>query len=126
LENNKKVLVIDDEAHIRRVVEVKLKKHGYDVCMASDGEQGLEMIKRDLPDVVITDIMMPKIDGKTLCEMTNGFKKQRPFLTIVTTCRISNDEEKWVKHFQDTMFMEKPFSPAKLIEYVDNYCRRQP
>lgn len=121
MENNKKVLVVDDEAHIRRVIEVKLKKRGYQVLTAINGKEGLKLIETQKPDVVITDIMMPEMDGKTLCERTNGLKKQRSFLTIIMTCRISADEESWTGDMQDTLFMEKPFSPARLVECIDQY-----
>ncbi|NIR12786.1 MAG: response regulator, partial [Desulfobacterales bacterium] len=76
LENNKRVLVIDDEVHIRRVIELKFKNQGYQVTTANNGEEGLDLIKTQKPDVVITDIMMPKLDGKTLCERANEFKKE--------------------------------------------------
>ena len=121
MENNKKVLVVDDEAHIRRVIEVKLKKRGYQVLTATNGKEGLKLIETQKPDVVITDIMMPEMDGKTLCERTNCLKKQRSFLTIIMTCRISPDEESWTDEMQDTLFMEKPFSPARLVECIDHY-----
>ena len=121
MENNKTVLVVDDEAHIRRVIEVKLKKRGYQVLTAINGKEGLKLIETQKPDVVITDIMMPEMDGKTLCERTSGLKKQRSFLTIIMTCRISADEESWTGDMQDTLFMEKPFSPARLVECIDQY-----
>lgn len=125
MERNKRVLIIDDEAHIRRVLELKLKNRGYQVKTASDGQQGLEIIKSQKPLVVITDLMMPKLDGKSLCEQTNPLKREWPFLTIVITCRISTDESLWIEKMQDTVFMEKPFSPARLLEQVDEYCRNR-
>ncbi len=79
MENNKKVLVIDDEAQIRRVLELKFKNRGYQVIMAKNGEQGFDIIQKQKPDIVISDINMPIMDGKTLCEKTNGLKKYRPF-----------------------------------------------
>jgi CheY-like chemotaxis protein len=121
LEHNKKILVIDDEAHIRRVIELKLKNRGYQVMTATNGEEGLEMIKGQRPDAVISDIMMPKLDGKSLSEMTNDLKAERPFLTIIMTCRISPDEHKWVNNMRDTILMEKPFSPSRLIEHIEQY-----
>jgi len=125
LTNNKKVLVIDDEIHIRRVIELKLKKRGYQVVTAKDGVEGLDMIKTQQPDVVISDINMPKLDGKTLCEQTNYLKKERPFLTIIITCRISSDEENWIKKMDTTLFMAKPFSPSKLLECIDQHVGAQ-
>jgi len=121
LDKNKKVLVIDDDALIRRIIQIKLKKQGYSVLTAKNGEEGLNMMKAEKPDAVISDINMPKIDGVTLCRMTNEFKKERPFLTIIITARISPDERAWVKEMIDTQFMEKPFSPSKLTDALDQY-----
>jgi len=121
LEVNKKVLIVDDEAPIRRVLEFKLKNSGYQVLIAQNGAQGLELIKTHQPDAVITDIMMPEMDGQQLCEQSNALKHDRPFLTIVVTCRIAQDEQQWINQLQDTLFMEKPFSPARLVECIDQY-----
>ena len=76
---HKKVLVIDDDAHVRRVIQVKLRNQGYEVMLARDGEEGLSLIKTVKPDAVITDINMPKLDGETLCRQTNEIKKERRF-----------------------------------------------
>ena len=121
MEVNKKVLIVDDEAPIRRVLEFKLKNSGYRVLIAKNGVQGLELIKTRKPDAVITDIMMPEMDGQQLCEQINGLKKERPFLTIVVTCRIAQDDQQWINKMQDTLFMEKPFSPARLVACIDQY-----
>ena len=125
MENNKLVLIIDDEAHIRRVIELKFRNQGYRVCTATNGEAGLELIKAHEPDVVITDIMMPKLDGKTLCERVNELKKERPFLTIVMTCRISPTEQDWINQMEDTVFVEKPFSLSTMLKCVDQYFNGQ-
>ncbi len=121
MEANKKVLIVEDEAPIRRVLEFKLKNSGYQVLIAKNGAQGLELIKTHQPDAVITDIMMPEMDGQQLCEQSNALKLNRPFLTIVVTCRIAQDEQQWINQLQDTLFMEKPFSPARLVECIDQY-----
>ena len=75
--------------------------------------------------MVITDIMMPKLDGKTLCERVNELKKDRPFLTIVMTCRISPTEQDWIDQMQDTVFVEKPFSLATMLKCVDQYFSKE-
>jgi OmpR family response regulator RpaB len=125
LENNKKILVVDDEAHIRRVLEVKLKNKGYQILMAKNGQEGIDIINEYHPDIVITDINMPIIDGKTLCEKTNGLKKERSFLTIIITARINPEERDWISNMQDTRFFEKPFSPAKIAETIEQYLGGQ-
>ena len=115
------VLVVDDEVHIRRIVEIKLSNAGYEVITAGNGEEGYRLIHSAKPDIVVTDINMPKMDGKTLCEKTNELKARQPFLTIIITARILPDEQEWVATMRDTIFMEKPFSPARLLESIDQY-----
>ena len=121
----KKILVIDDEAHIRRVVEVKLKNRGYQVITAKNGREGLALIHSEQPDAVVTDINMPLLDGETLCKLTDKLKKERPFLTLVITARISPEEQIWVGELRDTQLMQKPFSPSRLLECIDAYFERQ-
>ncbi len=119
------ILVIDDEAHIRRVIEVKLQNRGYRVITAKNGQEGLAFIHSHKPDAVVTDINMPLLDGDELCKMTDYLKKKRPFLTLVITARISPEEQAWVQKMRDTQLMQKPFSPAKLVECIEAYFERQ-
>ncbi len=121
MDKRKRILVVDDEAPIRRVLELKLKNGGYDVFLAGDGEAALRIIESEKPDAVITDINMPRMDGKQLCEATNHLKIARTFLTIIMTARIIPDEEIWITAMQDTVFMEKPFSPSSILESIDQY-----
>jgi CheY-like chemotaxis protein len=113
--------VVDDEIHIRRVLELKLKINGYQVITASNGREALEIINTSVPDAVITDINMPDMDGKQLCLEVDGLKELKPFLTIVITARISSDEENWIQPLRDVRFVEKPFSPSKILEKLDQY-----
>jgi DNA-binding response OmpR family regulator len=121
LRSDKTILVVDDDLHIRRVTELKFKLAGYQVITASNGQEGSERIQQDRPDAVVTDITMPIMDGKEMCEQTNFLKAEKPFLTVIITARIEADERLWINDMQDTVFMEKPFSPRRLQEIVDNY-----
>jgi len=121
LENRHKVLIVDDEVSIRRVVELKLKNSGYRVVTASNGEDGLKKIYTEKPDAVVTDINMPGMDGKSLCERSDPLKAKRSFLTIVLTARISSDEHRWIEKMRETRLMQKPFSPSRLVEQIDQY-----
>jgi CheY-like chemotaxis protein len=125
LEDYKKILVIDDEAHIRRVLELKLKSRGYQVLMANNGKEGFNIIQKQKPDIVISDINMPIMDGKTLCEQINGLKKDRDFLTIIITARINPEDRQWTDNMQHTLLMEKPFSPKRIVESIEKYIGDQ-
>ena len=121
MDRRKRILVVDDEAPIRRVLELKLKNGGYEVFLAEDGEAARRVIETEKPDAVVSDINMPRMDGKQLCEATNHLKRERTFLTIIMTARIVHDEEQWISAMQDTVFMEKPFSPSAILERIDQY-----
>jgi len=121
LEDQKKVLIIDDEAYIRRLFEVKLQQRGFTVITADDGERGLKLFSKHQPDIVITDIRMPRMDGKIFCERTHNLKKERRFLTVVVSCSVPTGRRKWVDDMEDTVFFEKPFSPSKILECIDQY-----
>ena len=121
MENSHKILIVDDEVSIRRVIELKLKNRGYRVVTASNGEEGLKKIYTEKPDAVVTDINMPGMDGKSLCERSDPLKVKRSFLTIVLTARISPDERRWIKKLRETQLMRKPFSPSRLVQQIDQY-----
>lgn len=121
MRSSKTILVVEDEIAIRRLIELKFSMAGYNVLAAADGDMALKLIRVKHPDAVITDITMPKLDGKMLCNLTDCLKEARPFLTVIVTGRISPDERAWVKQMRDTLLMEKPFSPTRLLEAVDRY-----
>jgi DNA-binding response OmpR family regulator len=120
----KTILVIDDDLHIRRVIELGLTRRGYRVITASDGSKGLELLCTMKPDAMVTDLNMPKLDGEALCKKTNPLKKERRFLTIVMTARINPEEQEWLAEMEDTEFFEKPFSPMRLVACIDEYFEK--
>lgn len=122
--SEKTILIIDDDAHIRRILELKCRNAGFNVVSAKNGAQGLDIIKQKSPDIVISDINMPKMDGQELCRLSNPMKQTAPFLTILVTARITSDNEGWVNEMTDTILMEKPFSPSKIIETINQYLTK--
>ena len=125
MDNCKTVLIVDDDFFIRKVLEIKLKNRGYAILTAPNGLEGLERLQEQHPDVLIVDINMPKLDGKELCMMSEPLKKEHPFLTIVTTARINPEEEAWMAKLQDMRFMEKPFSPSKIVDAIEEHFQRK-
>ena len=69
MENHKeKILVVDDEASIRRILETRLSMIGYSVVTAADGEEAIIVFRKELPSLVVLDVMMPKLDGYGVCQ----------------------------------------------------------
>jgi two-component system alkaline phosphatase synthesis response regulator PhoP len=116
----KRVLLCDDEIHILRAAEFKLKKAGYDVCVAGDGLAAWEAIQRRKPDILITDCQMPWLDGLGLIQKVrdNPDTAELPiFMLTAKGFELSHEEltEKW----NVIAVIAKPFSPRELLERVD-------
>ena len=117
----KKILIADDEPCVLRVAKIKLSNAGYEVITVSNGLNALEKMKSFEPDVLITDINMPKLSGKELCTRTNALNKKKEFLTIVVTSRIEEGDREWTNSLLNTTFLEKPFSPKEMLKIIKQY-----
>jgi DNA-binding response OmpR family regulator len=118
-----KVLVVDDEAHIVNIVKFNLKREGYEIITASDGEEAFTKIGKELPDLVIADVMMPKMSGYELCEKvkTTEATKHIPFI-LITAKGQPLDKDRGAKIGADS-YMTKPFSPKLLVDEVRKFLK---
>ena len=114
-----RILVVDDEAHILHVLSLKLRNAGYDVVTAVDGEDGLELARQALPDLVITDFQMPYMTGLELCRAlaANGSTGHIPVLVL--TARGYALEEKDLEIGNIKGVLSKPFSPRAVLQLVN-------
>ncbi len=87
----KKILLIEDEEHIRKFVKISLKREGFQVVEAETGELGIEEVAKESPDIVILDIMLPGIDGYKVCEI---LKKSYPQMGIIMLTARAQDGDK--------------------------------
>ena len=94
--HKEKILVVDDEASIRRILETRLSMIGYDVVTAADGEEALEIFRNSEPDLVVLDVMMPKLDGYGVCQ---ELRKESDVPIIMLTAPIAI--QFWHHHVQD-------------------------
>src|ERR1700682_5494179 len=81
MSEHKHILVVDDEPQITRVLRTSLSSHGYDIRVANDGETALEIMKDWTPDLVITDLSMPNMDGLELCRQLR-VKSKAPIIVL--------------------------------------------
>ncbi|MBO5575941.1 MAG: response regulator transcription factor [Ruminococcus sp.] len=116
------ILVIEDEAAIREIITVPLEAQGYKVTAAADGLEGITAFRSGEFDLVLLDIMMPKIDGYTVCEM---IRKESDVPVILLTALDS--EEAQIRGF-DTLaddYITKPFSVKLLLKRIEAHLRRR-
>lgn len=116
----KRILLCDDEIHILRAAEFKLKRAGYDVRIAGDGEEGWELIQQELPDLVVTDCQMPRLDGLGLIARAREHDATRelPFF-MLTAKGLELSHADLAAKLNVLGVISKPFSPRELLKEVD-------
>jgi len=114
----KQVLLVDDEAMVRRVLQVALEKAGFAVETAANGEEALTRLRAQAPDVMITDIEMPRMDGRTLCETLHAEQPERAFPVFVVTSLTEREHRSWSSAIGNLHFLEKPVSVRKLLAKI--------
>lgn len=114
----RKILVVDDERYILHILDFSLGSEGYEVITAGDGEQAVERTKSEKPDLIVMDIMMPKMDGFEACKLIKSDPDTREIPVIMLTAKGREvDKNRGMEAGADE-YLTKPFSPAKLIERV--------
>ena len=117
----KRILIVDDEPHVIRVMRLTLERVGYEVDEAGNGEIALQRLAEKLPDVMITDIDMPRMNGEQLCKEIHRLMPDRTFLIYVLTARAEVEHRQWSSSLPNMEFMEKPVSIRKLVARLDAY-----
>jgi len=121
VEQKKKVMIVDDEPFILRVLKMKLEQGGYNVTTALNGLEAMKKMDREQPSVVITDINMPQMNGRELCEILKKRQEKNPILIIVITSDIDKANQAWTEQMENTRFVVKPFSPRSILKMINNY-----
>ena len=118
------VLVVDDDPDVARFVEVNLRSAGYDVTVASNGEEGLEKAVELRPDLVLLDVMMPKLDGFEVAQRLRRDPRTSSSSIIMLTAKaLSSDKVLGLSSGADD-YIIKPFDPVELLARVKGTLRR--
>ncbi|HMA77163.1 MAG TPA: response regulator [Candidatus Krumholzibacteriaceae bacterium] len=117
----RKVLVVDDEANITQILEFSIEAEGYQVVSASNGEEAIEKARKEQPNLIILDIMMPKVDGYEACRALKSNPLTKKIPVILLTAKGREIDKRLGYEVGATDYIVKPFSPSKLIEKVNQY-----
>lgn len=120
----KKILIADDEPHVSMILKQFLERSQYQVTTVLNGQQALDQIAIEMPDLLITDVQMPKMNGIDLCEAINKNIPELKKLIIVMTSRTDNDIRTWVKSYKHIELMEKPLSMRRLTSRINEFFAR--
>ena len=121
-----RILIVDDEAHILQVLSLKLRHCGYHITTAVDGEDALHQVQVNLPDLVITDVQMPFMNGlefaRTLCD--NKETSHIPVVVLTARGHTLATSDTDIPNVQKVI--SKPFSPRGIVELVEELLKDTP
>ena len=115
----KRILICDDDPVILRLLQVNLELEGYDVLLAHHGEQAIEVATAEHPDLVILDIMMPKLDGYQTCERLKANDETKEIPVVFLSAKAQQTDIDRGKEFGVADYLTKPFDPNDLIDVVE-------
>jgi two-component system alkaline phosphatase synthesis response regulator PhoP len=119
-----KILVVDDENLMVRMVQIRLEASGYEVITACDGEEGLKKAKKENPDLIILDIMMPKMDGHEVCRLLKADERYERIPIIILSAKTQkSDIDKSLKAGAEA-HVTKPFEPKVLLAKIKEVLNR--
>lgn len=120
--NNQRILIVEDEQSIQKLLEFTLKQEGYEVFLADDGEQAIEQVLKRQPDLVLLDLMLPKIDGMEVCKT---LRRQEIEVPIIMLTAKGEEADKIIGlEMGADDYMTKPFSPREVVARVKAVLRR--
>jgi DNA-binding response OmpR family regulator len=119
-----KILVVDDEEYIQHILNFSFGAEGYDVVTASDGEEGVSKARNEKPDVIVMDIMMPRMDGYEACKKIKADPQTKDIPVILLTAKGRDSDRKLGSEVGADDYVVKPFSPGRLIERVEGVMKK--
>jgi CheY-like chemotaxis protein len=116
-----KVLLADDETGVQKMVSRRLVSQGYEVILADDGEQALRLAREKLPDIIVMDVMMPKMNGDEVASELKNDARTAEIPIIFLTCLVKADEA-WQSHFVvgNNPMLPKPLDSVRLVSMIES------
>lgn len=115
----RKILIVDDEPNIVMALEYTFRKNNFEVFIARDGKEALDILKIHRPDIIILDVMMPMVDGFATMEQIKKDEQLRGCKVIFLSAKNKEKDIKKGMELGADLYMTKPFSVKKLVEQVN-------
>jgi len=117
----KKILIVEDYPHIVDVLRIRLEAAGYQVLSAVDGQEGLNLARRETPDLIILDVMLPKINGYKVCRFLKFDAKYKNIPIFLLTARGKPEDIETGKATGADEYIVKPYDPQALLALIRRY-----
>ncbi len=113
--DKKRILIVDDEEDILSILRLRLEANDYEVMSASDGQEGLNKARTGKPDLIILDLMLPKLDGYKVCRMLKFDESFKAIPIIMFTARVQKKDEELGMEMGADAYIAKPFESEVLL-----------
>jgi DNA-binding response OmpR family regulator len=113
-----RVLVVDDEPDLVRILEFGLKAAGYAVETASDGQEGLKKAREQKPDIILLDLMLPKLDGYKVCRLLKFDERYKHIPIMILSARTQEGDQTLAHEMGANRFLTKPYEFAEILEHI--------
>ena len=114
----KRILIVDDEVQLVEMVKMRLEAAGYEVISAYDGQDGFDKAKKNKPDLIILDLMLPKMDGYKICGLLKNDARYSKIPIIMFTARLQEEDVRLGKDLGAEEYVTKPFDPKILLSKI--------
>ncbi|MEO0107781.1 MAG: response regulator [candidate division WOR-3 bacterium] len=125
-QTRKRILLVEDEINMQELVKYRLRENNYDVAIAADGYSALSMVRSYKPDLVILDLMLPKIDGYTICRLLKFNEGSKSIPVLILSARSSQDDIQRGLDMGADAYMTKPYEPADLLAKIKELLEKKP
>ena len=113
-----RILLVDDEPSIVKMVGKRLEVEGFDVLIAMDGQEGLTKAQSERPNLIILDLMLPKLNGYEVCTMLKQDTRYQKIPIVLFTAKAQDKDEKMGMECGANAYVRKPFRAAELLEQI--------
>ncbi|MFH0762594.1 MAG: response regulator [Candidatus Omnitrophota bacterium] len=123
--SRKRILLVDDEAQLLEMVKMRLEANGYAVLSANDGQEAFDKARREKPDLIILDLMLPKIDGYKICRMLKFDEKYKNIPIILFTAKAQETDMGLGREVGADAYITKPFDPPALLAKIKELLKEE-
>ena len=122
--SKKRILLIEDETDMVYALTLQLEAIDYEVLSATDGQTGLDMARKENPDLIILDLMLPKMDGYKICRMLKFDERYKKIPIIIFTARVQDQDKKLGQEVGADAYITKPFDSKELLDKISALLKK--
>ncbi len=121
--NKKRILLVDDEPALLELMQIRLEASGYEIIPASDGQQALDLARKEMPELIILDLMLPKVDGYKVCRVLKSDDRYKKIPILLFTARAQESDKELGKEAGADGYIVKPFEPSALLAKIKEFLK---